>query len=142
MTVFFWKIWPKSLEAPVTKYIYSKNNLLQTVALLKKSYHRCFLTPQSNCFEIHKSAKPAANLINTYSKTSLTNWSRYSERISLNHLLAIWGQLKPFVPNAPFLYTLKTTENPTENLTVFWCFQGAEKGCIENEWVKKNIKFN
>ena len=34
-------------------------------------------------------------------------------------------QFNPFVPNAPFLY-----------LTVFWCFQGVEKGCIGNEWVK------
>ena len=40
--------------------------------------------------------------------------------------------LNPFVPNAPFLYPLKTSEN----LTVFLCFQGAEKGCIGNEWVK------
>ena len=37
----------------------------------------------------------------------------------------------PFVPNASFLYPLKTEEN----LTVFWCFQGVEKGCIGNEWV-------
>ena len=36
-----------------------------------------------------------------------------------------------FVSNAPFLYPLKT-----ENLTVFWCFQGIEKGCIEKKWVK------
>ena len=38
----------------------------------------------------------------------------------------LWATLcvfNPFVPNAPFLY--KT------------CFQGVEKGCIENEWVKK-----
>ena len=32
----------------------------------------------------------------------------------------------------PFLYSQKTSEN----LTVFWCFQRAEKGCIGNEWVK------
>ena len=38
----------------------------------------------------------------------------------------------PFVPNAPFLYLTKTSEN----LTVFWCFQGAEKWCIGNKWVK------
>ena len=31
----------------------------------------------------------------------------------------------PFVPNAPFLYPLKTSENRK----VFWCFQAAEKGC-------------
>ena len=36
-----------------------------------------------------------------------------------------------FVSNTPFLYPLKT-----ENLTVFWCFQGIEKGCIEKKWVK------
>ena len=36
------------------------------------------------------------------------------------------------VCNAPFLYPLKTSEN----LEVFWCFQGVEKGCIENKWVK------
>ena len=32
----------------------------------------------------------------------------------------------PFIPNAPFLYLLKTTEI----LTIFWCFQWIEKGCI------------
>ena len=40
--------------------------------------------------------------------------------------------INPFVPNAPFLYTLKTSEN----LMVFWYFQGVEKGCMENKWVK------
>ena len=35
-----------------------------------------------------------------------------------------------FVPNAPFLYPL----------TVFWCFQGVEKGCIGNKWVKYTLK--
>ena len=29
----------------------------------------------------------------------------------------------PFVPNKPFLYRLKTSEN----LTVFWCFQGGRE---------------
>ena len=41
-------------------------------------------------------------------------------------------QLNPFLPNAPFLYPLETSENL---FSVFWCFQEAEKGCIENEWV-------
>ena len=39
--------------------------------------------------------------------------------------------VNPFVPIAPFLYPLKTSENRK----VFWCFQGVEKGCIGNEWV-------
>ena len=38
----------------------------------------------------------------------------------------------PFFPNAPFLYPLEISENRN----VFWCLQGAEKGCIGNEWVK------
>ena len=40
----------------------------------------------------------------------------------------------PFFPTAPFLYPLKTSENRK----VFCCFPGVEKGCIGNEWVKKN----
>ena len=40
--------------------------------------------------------------------------------------------LNRFVPNAPYLYPMKTSENPT----VFWCFQRIEKMCIGNEWVK------
>ena len=50
--------------------------------------------------------------------------------------------LNPFVINASFLYPLKTSEK----LTVFWCFQGLEKGCIGNEWAitntrKKHVKY-
>ena len=41
-----------------------------------------------------------------------------------------------FVTNAPFLYPLKTSENHK----VFWCFQGLEKGCIGNKWVKNHIR--
>ena len=46
-----------------------------------------------------------------------------------------WGifhaVINPFVPNASFLYPLKTTEN----YKVFWCFQWVEKRCTGNEWV-------
>ena len=37
----------------------------------------------------------------------------------------------PYVSNAPSLYPLKTPEN----LGVFWCFQGVEKGCSGNKWI-------
>ena len=40
-----------------------------------------------------------------------------------------------FVPNAPFLFPLKALENHE----VSWCFQGVEKGCIENKWVNVNV---
>ena len=35
--------------------------------------------------------------------------------------------LNPFVPNAPFLYPLKTSQN----LTVFYKFRGQRKGALE-----------
>ena len=41
------------------------------------------------------------------------------------------NHLNPFVHNALFLYPLKTSEN----LSVFWYFQGVEKGCIGKELV-------
>ena len=41
----------------------------------------------------------------------------------------------PFVPNKPFLYLLKTSEN----LMVFWCFQDEEKGCIGNKWINVSL---
>ena len=40
--------------------------------------------------------------------------------------------VNPFVPNAPFLYPLKTSEN----LTFFGYFQSVGKGCTGNEWIK------
>ena len=39
------------------------------------------------------------------------------------------ASVNPFVPNAPFLHPLKTSENRK----VFWCFQGVQKRCIGNE---------
>ena len=46
--------------------------------------------------------------------------------------------VKPFVPNAPFLYPLKTSENRQ----IFRCFQRVEKGCIENKWIKIKANIN
>ena len=51
---------------------------------------------------------------------------------------ARFGKLKyyinPLAPDTSFLHPLKTSEN----CKVFWCFQGVEKWCIGNEWVKKD----
>ena len=51
--------------------------------------------------------------------------------LTRNGLMVMLYNAKQFVPNALFLYPLKTLEN----LTVFWCFQGVEKECIGNELV-------
>ena len=40
--------------------------------------------------------------------------------------------VNPVVPNAPFFYPMKISENRI----VFWCFQGVEKGCTGNKWVR------
>ena len=42
--------------------------------------------------------------------------------------------ISPFFSNALFFYPLKTSEKRK----VFRYFQGVEKGCIGNEWVKKH----
>ena len=39
-----------------------------------------------------------------------------------------------FVPSARFLYPMKTLGK----LTISWCLQAVEKGCIGNKWVKEN----
>ena len=44
----------------------------------------------------------------------------------------IFHLFNPFVPNPPFLYSLKTSEN----LTVYGYFQGVEKGSFGSKWVK------
>ena len=36
-------------------------------------------------------------------------------------------------------YTLSLPLKTSENRNVFWCFQGVEKGCIGNKWVKANF---
>ena len=47
------------------------------------------------------------------------------------HFQKISTNISPFIPNAPFLYAQKTSEN----LTVFWCSQELEKRYIGNKWV-------
>ena len=58
---------------------------------------------------------------------------KYRRITSLFVALVLLLTVNPFVPNAPFLYTLETSEN----LTVFWCFQGEEKGCFGSEWINR-----
>ena len=41
--------------------------------------------------------------------------------------------INQFVPNAPFQYPLRISEN----LQVFCCFQGVEKRYIGNKWVNE-----
>ena len=43
----------------------------------------------------------------------------------------------PFVPNVPFLYPLKASEN----CKVFWCFQGVEKGALGTNTLKSDSHF-
>ena len=66
---------------------------------------------------------------------NITNWntnsllfSLYSKEISVYRINC---SVKPFVPNALFLYRLKISEY----VTVSWCFQGLGKGCIKNKWI-------
>ena len=60
------------------------------------------------------------------------------QNLNLGPFRHLWWNIfakivNPFVPNAPFLYPLKTSEN----LAALWCFYGVEKRCIGNEWVNR-----
>ena len=48
------------------------------------------------------------------------------------------GWFNPFIPNAPSLYPLKTSENRK----VFLCFQEVDKRYIGNKWVKNSVSSN
>ena len=52
---------------------------------------------------------------------------------SLHQLPKSYSLINPFVPNATFLYPLKTSENRK----VSYCFQRIAKGCIESKYVNK-----
>ena len=47
------------------------------------------------------------------------------------------NSLNPFIPNAPFLYPMKASEN-----LMVLCFQGVEKGFIGYEWANWNNVIN
>ena len=57
-------------------------------------------------------------------------WNRLVVRL---WLWPLW--FNPFVPNAPFLYPLKISENRK----VLRCFQGVEKRCIGKKWLNAPI---
>ena len=66
----------------------------------------------------------------------LVSWSHSHYKVqklklSTSNFVTTCLDINRFVPNVPFLYSLKTSEN----YKVFWCFQGVEKGWIGNEWV-------
>ena len=55
-------------------------------------------------------------------------------------MVHVFIKFNPFVPNAPFLYSLITSEHQK----VFWCFQGVEKGSIGNKrtkWAIMHVDF-
>ena len=107
--------------------------------LLVRDHHEISLLISSDFKRINY---PLWNHQTTYSFLMISGgWKLIN---SLNIKTEIWrrsvsGQtaslldwFNPFVPKVTFLDPLKTLEN----LTVFWCFQGVEKGCIGNKWVK------
>ena len=59
----------------------------------------------------------------------------WHSRDILKSIINLRNSINPFAANAPFLYVLKTSEIPT----VFWWFQGVEKGCIGNKWVNETL---
>ena len=67
------------------------------------------------------------NYFNLFSNITILKLTNYSNENNDN--------ANPFVPNATFLYPLKT-----EILAVFWYFHGVEKGHIGNKCVNKTLR--
>ena len=95
-----------------------------TITLLLKTKLKNYLVSTNT--QIHKISRYVAIFyhMQMFCFSLLTNFEIASFLVIL---------LNPFVPNKPFLYPLKTSEN----LKVLWCFQGVKKGCIGNKWLKR-----
>ena len=97
--------------------------------LRKKFYYRCltgfYLNKPLEIFVttdfIEVRAKIYKSLFSLCVKFSTHQW--FLENFGL-------FAFNPFVLSAPVLYPLKTSET-------FWYFQGVEKWCIGNKWVKR-----
>ena len=121
--IFYWKA--------LLNYLFSlnhqSNRLLLSSYLEKRRTERC-------CPQI---------ILDLYVNCQISHWYRSKNMMvqdTQGTLASILTHDKscsnnPFVPNAPFLYSLKTLENRK----VFWCFQEVEKGCIGNKWVKLTL---
>ena len=66
----------------------------------------------------------------------LWTWSHFNNELRGNTYVNFKEFLNPFFLSAPFLYPLKTSQNPK----VFWCFLGVEKGSTGNKWVNPEFK--
>ena len=76
-----------------------------------------------------------------FSKSENGLWEKMKScrMISVMHKrLLVLTHSNLFVPNAPFLNSLKAPKNPK----IFWCFQGVEKGCIGNNCVNNFCSLN
>ena len=100
-----------------------------------------FVTINVLCKFLHLVINPPFNskwvtldkvIIPFFKTTLLFHLTIYFNGKNLNPWILAYLSLliDPFVPYAPFLYLMKTSEN----LAVF-CFRGVEKGWIANEWV-------
>ena len=58
-------------------------------------------------------------------------WENVYKANAINWQIFELKFLNPFVPKAPFLYPLETSENHT----IFWWFHGVEKGSTGNKRV-------
>ena len=70
----------------------------------------------------------APSALKIYSFFCVFNYMFLKEKCKKKIYFAIvkFNDFNPFVPSAPFLYPLKTSEN----LNVFWCFQGVAEWCL------------
>ena len=113
------------------EHIQSRRACSQRYFSRYKEWNISITRKTSILFEVYITIYCAVNLwflCTTETKVSLIWDPKYGKSVA--------SEINSFVPNSPFIYPLKTSQN----LTIFWCFQEVEKGWIGNEWVKNEIK--
>ena len=121
----------KFQEAYSEPFQLSKINFVQKIFFRQKLHFRCLTG-----FQIRFTRLMAKGCWMLWVWLQLALRVRDCRQISLLIILSkmvfvLLFIINSLVPNAPFLHLLKTSENHK----LFWCFQGAEKGCIGYKWV-------
>ena len=123
LTLPYSKIIIKGLGS--VKFIW-KEHIYAFFLILPRMYFSVISTTELTVQEFRKS--PITETVNWF--TFQWIFVRIFQKFILLIIVKLWNLVIPIVPNAPFLYLLKISEN----FKVFWCFQGVERGCNGNKW--------
>ena len=95
---------------------------LQSNFIEIKLWYGCFLVNLLLVFRTSFPMNTSRWLLLIVAELRLLRWNKEQHWFEIGWQIFLIF-INPSVPNAPFIYPLKTSEN----LTVFWCFQGSRE---------------